>query len=259
MKAFFTAVAVFAAALLFTACGDNKTAAKDNTLIVATEATFPPYDFRDKGEIVGFDMDIVREVGKKLNRPVHFEDTKFDSVISHVVTGKAHIGASGITVTEERKKNVLFTIPYETAAQRIIVPKGSWITCKEDLKKNVSIGCQSGTTAYDYVRKNIITDKSSPLLQQFANGCLTVEALKAKKVEAVVLDEGPATTLVQQNSDVLVLLDEPLTREEYAFALNKKDVELCKAFNEVIMDLKKSGQLQLLKMKNQKIAESQKK
>jgi len=250
------AAALLGAAILLSGCGK---ADDSSTLIVATEATFPPYEFRDKGEIVGFDIDIVRLVAEKLGRKMKVEDTKFDSIIAHVVTGKAHVGASGITVTEERAKKVLFTIPYETAAQRIIVPKGSKIVGKEDLKNNVRIGCQAGTTAYDYIRQNIIPDKNSPLIQQYDNGCLAVEALKAGKLDAVVLDEGPAATLVSQNMDSLILLDVPLTKEEYAFALNRKDLELCKAFNEVILELRKTGKLRELKDKNQKIADSQEK
>lgn len=252
------AVSAAAAVLLFTGCGESKNT--ENTLVMVTEATFPPYEFRIGSEIVGIDVDIVKRVAEKLGKKLHIEDTQFNSVISHVVTGRADLAASGITVTEERKKNVLFTIPYETAAQLIIVPVNSKLTRPDDLKgAGVRIGCQTATTGYDFVRQNIITNKNSDRIAQYGNGALAIEALKKGKVDAVVLDEGPATTLVKLNSTAIRLLDIPLTKEEYAIAINKKNQALCNAFNEVITELQKSGELQKLKEKNRELAGRQKK
>ena len=103
--------------MFLSACGENAESA--DKLVMVTEATFPPYEFRVGREVVGVDIDIVRAVAKELGRELEIKDAAFDSVIAHVITGKADIAASGITVTEERKKNVLFSIPYVTAAQLI--------------------------------------------------------------------------------------------------------------------------------------------
>ena len=225
------------AALLLCLCGcdgERKKEKESDVLTLVTSANFPPYEFIDGQQIVGIDVDIVKAVARKLNREVKVIDTKFDSVIGHIVTGKADVAASGITVTEERKKKVLFTIPYSRSAQIILVRKNSPIQSGADLKTNKRIGCQSGTTAYDYLRTHVITKKNSPLLQQFDNGSLAVEALKIGKLDAVVLDEEPAQVLAQRNAKSIVALKEPLTSEEYAIALNKNDRELCAIFDAVI-------------------------
>ena len=238
--------------LLLCGCGNEKNSG--DTLTLVTSANFPPYEFINGQQIVGIDVDIVRAVAKKLNRQVVVIDTKFDSVIGHIITGKADVAASGITVTEERKKKVLFTIPYSRSAQLIMVPRNSPIKSGADLKNKKRIGCQSGTTAYDYLRQHIITDKNSPLLQQFDNPALAVEAMKIGKVDAVVLDEEPAYVLAKLNAKSVKLLKEPLTSEEYAIALHKNARELCGIFNAVIKELKDSGELRQIFERNTELA-----
>ena len=230
--------------LLFTGCGQEER--KDGnlkTLTLVTSAGFPPYEFIKDQQIVGIDVDIVKAVARKLNCNVTVIDTKFESVMGHIVTGKADVAASGITVTEERKKRVLFTIPYSRSAQLILVPPDSPITKAADLKENKRVGCQTGTTAYDYLRQHVITNKNSPLLQQFDNPALAAAALRAGKLDAVVLDEEPARVLTARSGGRLVLLKEPLTCEEYAIALHKNNRELCGIFNAVIRELEQSGEL----------------
>ena len=131
-KSIFAGAAAVAGALaLFTGCGES---ADNNTLVLATEATFPPYEFRSAGQIVGVDIDICQAVADKLGKKLDIQDTAFDSVITHVITGKADVAASGITITEDRKKNVLFSDPYVSAAQLIMVLKDSKIKGVDDLK-----------------------------------------------------------------------------------------------------------------------------
>lgn len=241
--------------LLCALWGCGKEAKEENTLTLVTSANFPPYEFLDRQKIVGIDVDIIRYAAKKLGKELVIIDTKFDSVIGHIVTGKADVAASGITVTEERKKRVSFTIPYSRAAQMILVPRNSPIKGSEDLKKNKRIGCQSGTTAYDYLRQHIITDKNSPLLQQFETPAVAVKALKIGKLDAVVLDEQPAVVLSKINAGDVLMLPQPLTSEEYAIALNKNDSELREFLNAVITELKKSGELERIVESNTLLAQ----
>lgn len=91
------------------------------TLTVATNATFRPYEYYDGGQIVGIDIDIVRAVADRLGMTVSVEDMEFDAVITSVQTGKADIGAAGLTVTPDRARNVTFSDPYATTRQMIVV------------------------------------------------------------------------------------------------------------------------------------------
>lgn len=253
MKKVFSLLAVF---LLFFLWGCGKAQKDSNALVLVTSADFPPYEFIRGQQILGVDVDIVRYVAKKLNRNVVIINTKFDSVIGHIVTGKADVAASGITATEDRRRKVLFTIPYSRSAQVILVPRNSAIKNKEDLKKKkVRIGCQSGSTAYDYVHTNILPEKNSPLLLQFESGSLAVAAMKAGKVDAVVLDEAPAMVLAKLNRKHIIALPEPLTSEEYAIALNKNNRELCGIFNAAITELRKTGELKKIFERNTELAQ----
>ncbi len=94
-------------------------------LTVATNAAFEPYEFVQNGKVVGIDIDISQAIADKLGMELKIEEMEFDSIISAVSTGKADMGVSGMTVTEDRKKNINFTIPYTTAKQVIIVRNGS--------------------------------------------------------------------------------------------------------------------------------------
>ena len=204
-------------------------------LVMVTEATFPPYEFRDGEKIVGIDVEIVSAIAKELGRELVVEDTKFDSVIPAVQAGKADLAASGITVTEDRKQTINFTIPYVEAAQVIVVPGDSSIKTPADLKGK-RIGVQSGTTGDSYVTEKI----QEP--ERFENAPLAVAAMKGGKVDVVVCDKDPARVFVSMDSTIKIL-GEPLTKEEYAIAISKKNPELLAKANVVIQKLKDSGEL----------------
>ena len=93
------------------------------TLVMATNAEFPPYESKDGEKIVGIDVDIMTAVCDKLGYELRIDDMAFDSIIPAISSGKADVGAAGLTVTEDRKKNVLFSDPYTTSNQVIIVRK----------------------------------------------------------------------------------------------------------------------------------------
>ncbi len=145
----------------------------------------------------------MREVARRAGKELVIEDMSFDSVITAVVSGKADVAASGITVTPERRKQVDFSIPYVEAAQVIIVPKGSSIRSRDDIRGR-KIGVQHGATGDIYVTRNI----QQP--ERFPNGALAVAALAAGKVDLVVIDRDPARMYLA-NHDELEILPEPLT------------------------------------------------
>ena len=96
---------------------------ENGTLIMATNAEFPPYESKEGSNIVGLDVDMMQAVCDKLGYELKIEDMAFDSIIPAIQSGKANVGVAGMTVTEDRKKNVLFSDPYTTSRQVIIVRK----------------------------------------------------------------------------------------------------------------------------------------
>ena len=130
MKYFYTFLFLLFTFLL-TSCSEQE----KPELIMVTNATFPPYEYVQNGRIDGIDPCIIKRIADRLGYQLKIQDMSFDSVIAAVQSGKAHVAASGITVTEERKKQVAFSIPYVIAKQVIIVPENSPIASPEDLKK----------------------------------------------------------------------------------------------------------------------------
>ena len=208
---------------------------KDDSFRMITEATFPPYEFLRGQEIVGIDVEICRAVATKLGRPFKAETVDFDSVIPAVISGKADIGAAGITVTEDRKKNVDFSIPYVKTGIVVIYKKSNPFKNIEQLKGK-KIGVQGGTTSETFVLEQL---KQEP--ERSKSPAEAVAALKSGRVEFVIADIDPAKNCVKGEADLA--LSDFITSEEYAVAIRKGQPELLKAIDETIAELKASGQL----------------
>ena len=206
-----------------------------DALKMITEATFPPYEFLRGQEIAGIDVEICRAVAKKLNRPFKAETVDFDSVIPAVISGKADLAAAGITVTEDRKKNVDFSIPYVKTGIVVIYKKSNPFKDKDQLKGK-RIGVQSGTTSETFVLEQL---KQEP--ERSKSPAEAVAALKSGRVDFVIADIDPAKNCVKGEVDLA--LSDFITSEEYAIAIRKGQPELLKAIDETITELKASGQL----------------
>ena len=215
--------------------GDSKKDSKD-TLVMATNAEFPPYEFHEGDDVVGIDADIARAIGEEMGMEVKIEDMAFDSIIPAVTSGKADFGAAGMTVTEDRKKNVDFTDTYATATQVIIVKEGSDIAGPDDLTGK-KIGVQLGTTGDIYA-----DDIEDAEVERYNKGFEAVQALTQDKIDAVVIDGEPAKEFVAE-ADGLKILDEAFTEEEYAIAVAKDNDDLLKKLNEALASLKESGKI----------------
>ncbi len=233
MKKFLCMVASALMVISLAACTSNK-----DELVMATNAEFPPYEYHDDEtqKIVGIDVEICDAIANELGRKLVIEDMAFDSVLTSVQTGKADIGAAGLTITEDRLKNINFSTPYATAAQVIIVPEGSDITTPDDLVGK-KIGVQLGTTGDIYAE-----DIEDATLERYNKGFEAIQALAQGKIDAVIIDNEPAKVFVSQN-DGLYIIDEAFTYEEYAIAIAKDNDQLLNDVNAAIKKLKESGKL----------------
>lgn len=210
-------------------------------LVMATNAEFPPYEYHDGGDIVGIDVEVAEAIAEKLGMTLEVEDIAFDSIIPELESGKADIGVAGMTVNEDRLKNVDFTEPYTTASQVIIVKEDSDIAGPDDLKGKY-IGVQLGTTG-DIYASDYEADGST--IERYNKGFEAVQAMQQGKIDAVVIDQEPAKVFVSQNEGIKIL-DEALTVEEYAIAIKKGNTELLDQVNGALAELKESGDLQAI-------------
>ena len=224
------AIAALAAAVL---CGCSDSGADKVKMI--TEATFPPYEFLRGHEIVGIDVEICRAVAQKLGREFSCETVDFDSVIPAVISGKADLAAAGITITEDRKKNVDFSVPYVKTGIVVIYKKSVGFAGAEQLKGK-KIGVQGGTTSETYVLNEL---KQEP--ERSRSPAESVAALKSGRVDFVIADIDPAKNCVKGEPDLAI--SDFITSEEYAIAIQKGQPELLKAINETIAEVKADGRL----------------
>ncbi|HAD19720.1 MAG TPA: ABC transporter substrate-binding protein [Lachnospiraceae bacterium] len=209
-------------------------------LHMATNAQFPPYEMtKDDGGYEGIDVEIAEAIAKKLDLTLVVDDMDFSAVVTSVQSGKEDMAMAGLTVNDERKKNVDFTDTYAKAVQKIIVKKGSSIKTAKDLKKAGKIGVQEGTTGATYCTDDFGADH----VTAYTNGATAVQALVSGKADAVVIDSEPAKEFVK-NNDGLKILDSSYVEEEYAIGINKKNPELRKAINSALNELKKDGTVQ---------------
>lgn len=208
------------------------------TLVMATNAEFPPYEFHDGGEIVGIDVEIAAAIAKEMGMDFEVEDIAFDSIIPEVQSGKADFGAAGMTVTEDRKQSVDFSDTYATATQVIIVKDDNTEISTPDDLVGKTIGVQLGTTGDIYA-----SDIEDATIEQYNKGFEAVQALTQNKIDAVIIDGEPAKVFVSENEG-LKILDEAFTIEEYAICVKKGNTELLEGINTAIANLKESGELQ---------------
>ena len=207
-----------------------------NKLIMATNASFPPYEFVEGNGYAGIDVEIAGEIAKKLKMELEIADVEFGSIIAGVQNGKYSMGMAGITVTDERKENVNFTETYATAVQSIIVPEGSAITSVDDLSSALKIGVQQDTTGDIYATD----DYGEGSVVRFKTGNDAVQALTTGKVDAVIIDNEPAKSYVADNAG-LVILDTAYAEEEYAICIAKNNTDLLDKVNGALAELKADG------------------
>lgn len=227
-----------------TEAAEDETEASGGTLVMATNAEFPPYEYHDSSQvgpdgsdIVGIDAEIAGAIADQMGMDLVIEDIAFDSLIPELQSGKADFVAAGMTVTEDRLVNVDFSDTYATAVQSVIVTNDSDIASVDDLAGK-KIGVQQGTTGDLYATD----DFGDENVDRYPKGVDAVQALVQGKVDAVIIDNEPAKVFVGDNEG-LKLLDTAYAEEEYAIAVKKGNTELLDQINAAIAELKASGEL----------------
>lgn len=234
MRKLFKLFIIFGVSFLLFGCNKN-----DDKLVMVTEAGFAPYEYHDSNGIVGVDVDIAREIAAAMGKELEIKDVAFDSLINELNSGKADFAAAGMSISEERKKEVDFSIEYVSSKQVIVVRKDyNKIKSVNDLNgKTISV--QLGSVADSYVSKNY---KNSKIIRQ-KKFLSAAEDVKAKKADCIVMDELPAKELVKNNIELTILSIELFT-DKYAIAVKKGNTELLNKINEVLEKLIEEGKIE---------------
>lgn len=219
---------------------------KEDELVLVTEAGFAPYEYYENGEVVGVDIDIAKEIAKKLNKKLVVKDVAFDFLINEVKSGKADFAAAGMSITEERKKEVDFTYEYTSSKQVVVVRTDSNIKTFDDIKDK-KIAVQLGTVADSYARKNY---KNAEVISH-KKYLAAAEDVKSKKADCLIMDSLPAMELVKQNKE-LKILDGVLFEDKYGMIVKKGNTELLNDINGVLNDLMTQGKIDEFIIKHSK-------
>ena len=243
-------LAVLLAALMicisFVACSSEKKSDDTNTdantqetLTMATNAEFPPYEYKEGDKVVGIDAEVAQAIADKLGMKLEIVDTKFDAIIPGVQSGKYDMGMAGMTVTPEREQSVAFSDSYASGIQSIIVKQGSAIKSVDDLSEKTKIGVQLGTTGDIYAKD----DFGDEAVQEYDKGADAVQALIAGKIDCVIIDNEPAKSFVAANEG-LEILKTSYAEEDYAICFKKDNTELQTKVNDALKELIADGTLQ---------------
>ena len=257
LSAIITLLVVAAMAIALTACGGSTEGgapaggaapagsgssaapapAAGGKLIMATNAEFPPYEFKEGDSFAGIDVEIAGAIANKLGLELEIADVEFGSIIGGVQSGKYDMGMAGMTVTDERLQSVNFSTSYATGIQSIVVKEGSDIASPDDLAGH-KIGVQADTTGDIYCCDDFGDENVTP----FKTGADAVQALISGKVDCVVIDNEPAKSYVAANADQnLKVLDTAYAEENYAIAINKDNTALLDQINTALDELTKDG------------------
>lgn len=211
----------------------------EGKLTVCTHLPYEPFQFKEGGEIVGFDVDLMDLVAEELGVEQTIVNTPFETIETGqaMSTGKCDIAAAGMTITEERARVMDFADPYFQATQALLVKKGSGYDSLESLAGE-TVGVQANTTGKQYAEDNAPEDVE---LKTFEDLALLTSAVKTGSVAAGINDNGVLYDYAEQNSDTEVTAEFD-TGEEYGFAVAKdQNDELLATVNSVLDKAKQDG------------------
>ncbi len=209
--------------------------------VVGTDAAYAPFESQnEKGEIVGFDIEVVQAIAKKAGIEVKFVNTPWEGIFNSLAQGDRDMVVSAVTITDERKQTMDFTDPYFDAQQLIAVKETSKVTKFADLKK-LKVGVQTGTTGDEAVSK--LLGKTSTAIKRFESTPLALKELESGGVDAVVADNGVVIHYVANNpgGKFKTVSDKEFVPEQYGIAVKKGNAELLAKLNKGLADIKADG------------------
>jgi polar amino acid transport system substrate-binding protein len=242
MKRLATIVLVIAAMFsIVTGCSSKSAEGKENkTLVIGIDDKFAPMGFRDENnKIVGFDIDLAKAAADKMGKKVKFQPIDWSTKEAELSSGRIDLIWNGYTITDERKKKVLFTKPYLKNAQVVVTRADSNLSKLDDLEGKV-VGLQSLSSAADALDAAPIKSKIKTVTE-FADNVQALTDLKSGRLDAVVIDEIVINYYMTKEQEAFKVLDESLAPEEYGIGVKKGNEELLKNLQKALDDMNENG------------------
>jgi len=221
-----------------TSLDDIKKAGK---FVVGLDDTFAPMGFRDEdGNIVGFDIDVAKEVAKRLGVEVEFKPIDWASKELELQGKKIDMIWNGLTITEERKKNMAFSDPYLDNRQIVVVPIDSEIQSKADLAGK-KVGLQQDSSAYNALTADEETYNSVAEVVQYPDNFEALLDLQTGRIDAVIVDEILGKYYMTKNPNIFRVLEDDFGEEEYGVGMRLEDKKLVEEINRILKEMKEDG------------------
>jgi polar amino acid transport system substrate-binding protein len=235
-------------ALVLTGCGKKEepvaaapVAAPAKAIVIGLDDNFPPMGFRnDKNELVGFDIDLAKEAGKRLGVEVTFKPIDWNAKEAELNGNRIDVLWNGLTITEERKTNILFTKPYLENRQIVVVTDKSPVKTKAELAGKV-VGVQDGSSAVEAVQKDAATAKSIKELKKFGDNVTALMDLSAGRLDALVVDEIVGRYYTGKKPGEYRVLEDNFGTEDYGVGTRKGDTDLAGKLDKALTDMKADG------------------
>ena len=234
-------IRLFSATLLSLLLCASLANAAEKPLIVASDATWPPIEMLDQNKnVVGYSIDYLKAVAKEAGLNVEFRNTAWDGIFAALESRQADIIASSVTITDKRKKAMLFTDPYYELHQAVVLPLGKEIKDLEELAGK-RVGGQIGTTA---MVQTIPASKIKMIVKTYDEVGLAFEDLAKGNIDAVICDDPVAKFYANKKQEYAGKLKVAFITDDvefYGFAVRKSDTDLVKKLNEGIKAVKEKG------------------
>ncbi|MFB6468981.1 amino acid ABC transporter substrate-binding protein [Cytobacillus sp. Hz8] len=236
---FLTMVALFSLLVGCSSTSSNKKD-KDDTLVIGIDDKFAPMGFRDENnKIVGFDIDYAKAAAEKMGKKVEFQPIDWETKESELSSGRIDLIWNGYTITDERKKKVLFTKPYLKNAQVVVTLANSKMNKLDDLKGKV-VGLQSLSSAADALNASPIKSQLKEVTE-FTDNVLALNDLKSGRLDAVVIDEVVINYYMTKEHDAFKVLDKSLAPEEYGIGAKKGNEQLRDDLQKALDEMNEDG------------------
>ncbi len=214
-------------------------------MVVGTSADYPPFEYVDaSGEFAGFDMDLIQEIGRRMDLEIEIQDMPFDSLLAAVQEGKIDLSISAFNYDEERDLSVDFTEPYYFAEDAILVGEAfaDAIDAPEQLAGYV-VGTQTGTTQDGWVTENLVDAGLMDEANLFRYERIDQAALdlQAGRIDAILMESVVARSLAEDMGGLKVVFEGEVSSGPVNIVIPEGDADLQEALNEVIAELQEEG------------------
>ena len=229
-------------ALAMVSCKDEQKKIEPQ-ITVGLSADYPPFEYFSDGKIIGFDVELLDEIAKRLDMAIEFKDMNFDGIIAALQSKRIDVGVSAISATEERKKAVDFSDNYYSGSMVMVCPKDSEIKTTSDLRDK-TIGLQSGSIYESYANNDLIQQTPNMVVKTLPKVPDLIQDMKSGRIACILMGKTEGDLLVTQQTAFKVI---PIAGSEMEIAIAfPKGSELRNKVNDILAEMKKDGSLNQL-------------